>query len=70
MQQTVKQAKDLLSKTAVSVGAPVTGGMVGIVSFFEQIIPALTVVSLCTGIVLGILSYRLKLKNSRKDEED
>lgn len=65
-----EQAKTLLSKTAVTVGAPSAGGFVGILSFFEKITPALTVVSLLTGIVLGVLSYRLKLKESKRHEQE
>ena len=68
LQAIVQQAKDVISKTSVAVGAPTTGGIVGIISFFEKITPILTVISLLTGIVLGILSYRLKLKKSKQDE--
>lgn len=62
--------KTFLSRTAVTIGAPATGSIVGIVSFFEKITPILTVISLITGIVLGILSYRLKLKNTKNKEKD
>ena len=63
------QAKNVLSKTAIAVGAPSAGGIVGIISFFEKITPVLTVISLVTGLVLGILSYRLKLKESKRREQ-
>ena len=69
MQQLIAIAEKLLSKTSVAVGAPTTGGIVGIISFFEKITPVLTVVSLLTGIVLGILSYRLKLKKAQHEKE-
>lgn len=51
--------KDFFSKTIVTVGAPAGGG---ILAFLEQSIPVLAVISIITGMVLGILSYRLKVK--------
>lgn len=62
------QVKSVLSNTAVTIGAPITGGAIGI--FLRDIIPILTVASLLTGIVLGILSYRLKLKEAKRHELD
>ena len=70
MQNAIEQAKEFLSKTAVSVGAPTTGGAIGIISFFEKITPVLTVISLVTGMVLGILSYRLKLRKERRERDE
>lgn len=64
-----EQGKNILSKTAVAIGAPATGAGIGILSFFEKIIPVLTVLSLIIGIILGILSYRLKSKQSKNHEE-
>ncbi len=62
--------KDFLSKTVVTIGAPTSGGGIGILSFFESINPALVTLSLVTGIVLGILSYRLKLKKQKESKKD
>ncbi len=70
MHQILLQVKEALSKTAVAVGAPTAGGTVGIVSFFEQITPPLTVLSLIIGIVLGILSYRLKLQKDKRERDE
>ena len=58
--------KDFFSKTIITGGAPIGGG---IIAFFEQSIPILAVISIITGIVLGILSYRLKVKKYKRDEE-
>ncbi|MFV0267961.1 MAG: hypothetical protein ACK5HT_12585 [Draconibacterium sp.] len=69
MQQIILQAKEVLSKTAVGVGAPTGAAMVGVMSFFEQMIPVLTVASLLTGIVIGILSYRLKAQKDRRERD-
>nr|WP_319266075.1 hypothetical protein [uncultured Draconibacterium sp.] len=63
----VDQAKNALQNTAVTIGAPITGSAIGIV--FREIIPVLTVISLLTGIVLGILSYRLKRKYYQNNEQ-
>jgi len=65
----IDKAKELLSHTTVTVGAPVTGGGIGIISLFESIVPVLTVLSIVTGITLGILSYRLKRKVIMKQLE-
>lgn len=62
----VQHFKEFLSKTIVTVGAPIAGSGLGLISFLEKCIPVLTVVSLITGIVLGILSYRLKVKKRKK----
>jgi len=56
----VEKIKDTLAHTAVTVGAPVSAGGIGIVSLCEKIAPVLTVISLLTGIILGILSFMLK----------
>ncbi|WP_372650997.1 hypothetical protein [Draconibacterium sp.] len=63
----IDQAKNTLQNTAVAIGAPITGSAIGI--FFREIIPVLTVASLITGIVLGILSYRLKRKYYQNNEQ-
>ncbi len=70
MHQILLQVKEVLSKTAVGVGAPTGGASVGILSFFEQITPVLTVLSLLIGIAIGILSYRLKLQKDRREREE
>lgn len=63
--------KNLLSKSVVTIGAPATGtGMGFIYAFFDKAIPVLTVISLITGIVLGILSYRLRVKESKRKNHD
>lgn len=64
----IDQAKQTLQNTAVTIGAPITGGAIGIF-LRDSIIPLLTVISLLTGIVLGILSYRLKRKYYQNHEQ-
>lgn len=66
----ISKAQDVISHPAVAVGAPTTGGAVGIVAMCEQLAPVLTVVSIMVGITLGILSYRLKRKLILKQLEE
>lgn len=70
MNDFISQIKDSLSSIVVTVGAPIGGGVIGILSFFEKITPLLTVVSLVTGIVLGIMSYCLKRRKTLKEIEE
>ncbi len=70
MQHLILIIKENLSKTAVAVGGPTTGGLIGIASFFEKITPILTVTSILTGIILGILSYRLKVKKIKQEKKN
>lgn len=60
-----EQAQKFIASTFVTIGSPILGASVGVVSFYEKIIPPLTILSLVVGIVLGILSYKLKLKQSK-----
>jgi len=41
----------------------------GIAAWCSDILPILSVVSILSGIILGVLSYRLKLKQSRQNEK-
>lgn len=65
-----EKLKDTISHTAFTVGAPLTGGSIGILSFFEKITPALTVLSLIVGMILGIWSFILKMKLIKKQLRD
>lgn len=68
----VEKLKDSIAHTAITVGAPLTGGGIGIVSIFEKITPVLTVISLLVGMVLGIWSFILKkklIKQQLRDKE-
>jgi hypothetical protein len=62
MKDCVYHFERLFSSTTVAVGAPVTGGGIGIVSIIEGFVPLLTIISLIIGITIGIMSYRLKRK--------
>ena len=69
MNDTISSVQKALSHTVVTVGAPVTGGGIGIISLLENMVPLLTVISLITGLVLGCLSYRLKRRLYKKQLE-
>ena len=70
MDEFISQVKNTLSSIFVTVGAPIGGSLIGILSFFERITPLLTVFSLLTGIVLGIMSYCLKRRKILKEIEE
>jgi hypothetical protein len=70
MDEILSQIKSTISSIYVTVGAPIGGSLIGILSFFEKITPLLTVVSLLTGIILGILSFRLKRRKILKELEN
>jgi hypothetical protein len=56
----VEKVKDTIAHTAITVGAPITGGGIGIVGICEKIAPVLTVISLLFGMALGVMSFILK----------
>lgn len=62
----IDKIKDAFTHTSVTVGAPVSAGLVGLIDICRQLAPVLTVISLITGIILGIMSYRLKKKLVQK----
>lgn len=57
-----EKLQQFFSHTSVAVGAPLTGGSIGIISFLENLIPVLTILSILLGMALGIMSYCLKRK--------
>jgi len=65
-----EKIQQFFSHTSVAVGAPLTGGSVGIISFFENMVPILTILSLLLGMALGIMSYCLKRKLILKQLKD
>lgn len=66
----IERLKDTLASSSVHIGAPLAGGGFGIIAICEKIAPVLTVLSLITGIVIGILSciWKRKLINKQIDE--
>lgn len=62
----IEKAKEAFTHPGVTVGAPLSGSLVGFIEICRQMAPVLTVISLLVGIVLGIMSYRLKKKLADK----
>lgn len=65
----IDKAQDTISRTIITVGAPLTGGGIGIIGICEKMAPVLTVISILIGIVLGIISFYLKRKLIKKEIE-
>ncbi len=59
----------LLSITKMEFIAPSTGGGIGIVAWFIRLAPFIPAIAGITGIVLGILSYRLKKQQAALEME-
>lgn len=49
--------------------APVSGGGVGIFTWAVQLAPIISIIAAIVGLVLGIMSYRLKCQQARMDIE-
>ena len=60
-----------MTKVFTSTYFPIVSNFTGagIAAWCADILPVLSVVSILTGLVLGVLSYRLKLKQSNQNEK-
>jgi len=58
--------KKLFTSTYFPVLSNFTGA--GIAAWCEKILPVLSVVSILAGIVLGVLSYRLRVKQYKQNK--
>ncbi len=59
----------LLSFTKMELIAPVGGGGIGVITWAIKWAPIISIVAALTGIILGILSYRLKKKQAQLEIE-
>lgn len=49
--------------------APLSGGGIGIWAWIERLAPVISIIAAVTGIILGVLSYSLKRRQQRVEEE-
>ncbi len=59
----------LLTIAKMELFAPVGGGGVGVIAWAIKLAPIISIIAALTGIILGIMSYRLKKKMASMEIE-